>query len=86
VVNIASAWDQAANDAENIEWARRTWRDLRQFSTGGTYINFLNADEGDDRTHAAYRTNYGRLAEVKAAWDPANLFRANKNIASVQAG
>ena len=84
VVNIAGSWEHAQDDAKNIEWARNTWRDLRQFSTGGTYINFLTEDEGDDRTRAAYRTNYDRLAQVKATWDPANLFRANKNIATPQ--
>jgi FAD/FMN-containing dehydrogenase len=84
VLNIASAWERAENDTENIEWARSAWRDLRQFSTGGTYINFLNEEEGDDRTRAAYRTNYDRLAQVKAAWDPTNLFRANKNIAAAR--
>ena len=77
---MASSWEQAADDAGNIEWARNAWADMRQFSTGGTYINFLNEEEGDDRTRAAYRTNYGRLAEVKAKWDPSNLFRTNKNI------
>ena len=82
VLNIASSWVQPQDDARNIEWARGSWRDLRQFSTGGTYINFLTEDEGDDRTRAAYRTNYERLAQVKATWDPTNLFRANKNIAS----
>ena len=66
VLNIASAWEHAKDDAENIEWARNTWRDMRQFSTGGTYINFLNEEEGDERTRAAYRTNYARLAQVKA--------------------
>jgi FAD/FMN-containing dehydrogenase len=80
VVNIASSWEHAQDDAKNLEWARSTWRDLRQFSTGGTYINFLTEEEGDDRTRAAYRTNYDRLAQIKATWDPANLFRANKNI------
>ena len=80
VLNISSAWDHARDDAQNIEWARETWRDMRRFSTGGTYINFLTEDEGDDRTRAAYRTNYERLAQVKAAWDPTNLFRTNKNI------
>jgi FAD/FMN-containing dehydrogenase len=80
VLNIASAWESAAGDEENTEWARSAWRDLRQFSTGGTYINFLTDDEGEDRTLAAYRGNYGRLARVKAAWDPENVFRANKNI------
>jgi hypothetical protein len=80
VLNIASAWEHAKDDAENVEWARAAWRDLKQFSTGGTYINFLTEEEGDDRTRAAYRTNYARLVEVKAKWDPANLFRMNKNI------
>jgi FAD/FMN-containing dehydrogenase len=80
VLNISSAWEHAKDDAQNIEWARETWRDMRRFSTGGTYINFLTEDEGDDRTRAAYRTNYERLAQVKAAWDPTNLFRTNKNI------
>jgi FAD/FMN-containing dehydrogenase len=81
VLNVASAWERAEDDGRNIEWARRTWGDMRRFSTGGTYVNFLTEEEGDDRTRAAYRTNYARLAEVKAKWDPANIFRANKNIA-----
>ncbi len=80
VLNIASAWEQPGDDAENIEWARSAWRDMRQFSTGGTYVNFLTEDEADERTRAAYRSNYARLAEVKAKWDSANLFHTNKNI------
>jgi FAD/FMN-containing dehydrogenase len=80
VLNISAAWDNAANDAENVEWARESWRDMRRFSTGGTYVNFLTEEEGDDRTRAAYRTNYPRLARLKAEWDPGNLFHTNKNI------
>jgi FAD/FMN-containing dehydrogenase len=82
VINIAAAWDAAEKDAENVAWARTAWSDLRQFSTGGVYVNFLTDDEGDDRTRAAFRNNYGRLAAAKATWDPENLFRANKNIAA----
>ena len=80
VINIAGSWERPEQDAANIEWARTAWRDLRQFSTGGTYINFLTEEEGADRTRAAYRSNYDRLAEVKAKWDPTNLFHANKNV------
>ena len=58
----------------------RRWRDMRRFSTGGTYVNFLTEEEGDDRTRAAYRSNYPRLARLKAEWDPGNLFHTNKNI------
>jgi FAD/FMN-containing dehydrogenase len=81
IVNIAGSWERAEQDAENVEWARAAWRDLRRFSTGGTYVNFLTVDDGDDRVRAAYGANYERLAQIKAAWDPENAFRINKNVA-----
>ena len=80
VLNIAASWEKAENDKTNIDWARAAWRDMRSFSTGGTYMNFLTEEETDDRIHAAYRKNYERLVEIKTKWDPANLFRINKNI------
>jgi FAD/FMN-containing dehydrogenase len=83
VLGIAASWENAAEDAKHIEWARAAWRDLRRFSTGGTYVNFLTADEGDDRIRAAYGANYERLAAVKARWDGDNVLRVNKNIAPV---
>lgn len=80
VLNITSAWEKAADDAEQIEWARSTWRDMKRFSTGGTYVNFLTEEEVGERVAAAYGKHVGRLAQVKQAWDPGNLFRVNKNI------
>jgi FAD/FMN-containing dehydrogenase len=80
VVNITASWEKAEDDAANVEWARETWRDLRRFSTGGTYVNFLTGEEGTDRIRAAYGALYDRLAEIKARWDPTNLFQANKNV------
>jgi FAD/FMN-containing dehydrogenase len=40
-------------------------------------MNFLT---GDDRPGAAYGDDYDRLAEIKAEWDPGNLFRSNQNV------
>lgn len=37
-------------------------------------------DEGDDNVKAAYRDHYPRLAAIKKAVDPENLFRVNQNI------
>jgi FAD/FMN-containing dehydrogenase len=81
VLNITASWENTRHDAANIEWARAAWRDMRRFSTGGTYVNFLTEEEGEERIHAAYGKNYKRLVEVKTKWDPGNLFRMNKNIA-----
>ena len=80
VVNIAAAWEDAAEDAVHQDWARATHDAIKQYSTGGTYVNFLSDDEPDARTRSAYRDNYERLRDVKRAWDPQNLFRNNKNI------
>ena len=78
--NVAASWESPADDTKNIEWARRTWDDLRRFSTGGTYVNFLTDDDDAARTQAAYGGHVSRLAHIKATWDPDNLFRTNKNI------
>jgi hypothetical protein len=79
--NVTGSWESAADDGANIEWVRSTWQDLRRFSTGGTYVNFLTEEEGADRIRSAYGQHYERLAAIKAKWDPTNLFRVNKNIA-----
>lgn len=80
VLNITGSWEKTADDQTNMAWARAAWRELRSFSTGGTYINFLTEEEGTERIRAAYGTNYERLVAAKTKWDPRNLFRMNKNI------
>jgi FAD/FMN-containing dehydrogenase len=64
----------------NREWVRSAWRALKPFSTGGNYINFQTADEEADRAVESYRGNFERLGEIKAIYDPNNVFRVNRNI------
>jgi FAD binding domain/Berberine and berberine like len=80
VLNIGGAWEHASDDAENMAWARDAWNDLKSFSTGGTYINFLTQDEGRERIEAALGKSLSRLGKVKSQWDPENIFRMNRNI------
>jgi FAD/FMN-containing dehydrogenase len=81
VFNVTASWENAADDDGNIAWARAAWSDMKKFSTGGTYLNFLTEDEGNDRLRSALRGNYDRLIDIKTQWDPTNVFRTNKNIA-----
>ena len=80
VLNIGGSWEQANEDGANVDWAREAWNDLKSFSTGGTYINFLTEDEGPERIEAALGKGLKRLAVVKTNWDPENVFRTNRNI------
>ena len=77
VVAAAQSPDPSATDGLVAAADAFTAR-VRPHATGGSFINFL----GDpDRIADAYTPDdYRRLTEVKAAWDPDNLFRANHNI------
>ena len=81
VLNMTASWEEASEDAIHTAWARDAWNDLKSFSTGGTYLNFLNADEGKERTEDALGRGMQRLKEIKQKWDPQNVFRTNRNIA-----
>ena len=68
-----------ANNSRIIAWSKEYWRTMHSFSSGGAYVNMM-MDEGQERVKAAYRDNYERLAQIKAKYDPQNLFRVNQNI------
>ncbi len=67
-------------NAEAIrDWCVGYWDATHPYSAGGAYVNFM-MDEGQERVRATYRDNYDRLAQVKARYDPDNVFRVNQNI------
>ena len=80
VMNVHGRWDDPADDKRCIGWARDFFNASAPFASGGVYVNFLTADEGD-RVRSAYGPNYDRLVQVKRKYDPDNLFRTNQNIA-----
>ena len=74
-----------ANNQRMIGWARDYWMALHPYSAGGGYVNMM-MDEGTDSVQAAYRDNYARLAQIKATYDPGNLFHVNQNITPTSGG
>jgi FAD/FMN-containing dehydrogenase len=94
VANDATAWNwrgakwaqvmagispDPADNEQMIAWARAYWEALHPHSAGGAYVNMM-MEEGQERVRSSYGANYDRLAAVKAAYDPGNLFRMNQNI------
>ncbi len=80
VVHPFGLWDDPADDERVIGWARGFRDDIARFASGGTYLNFMG-DEGEDRVRAAYgEEKYARLTQIKARYDPDNVFRGNQNI------
>jgi FAD/FMN-containing dehydrogenase len=80
---IDAAWlpEQADSvGAAEAAWARE-FLDALQPHRAGVYVNFLDSDDDTGRVREAYGDDtYRRLAEVKAKYDPENVFHNNKNI------
>jgi FAD/FMN-containing dehydrogenase len=77
---FSGTWPPDKPAEPHITWVRSSWEKIRRYSTGGNYINFQLADDDMGRLSAAYGSNFERLRRVKAAYDPDNLFRVNRNI------
>ena len=80
LVAILPLWSDPADDEAQISWARATCEALAPFSAGGTYLNYIGADE-DDTVEAAFANNLERLKELKRKYDPTNFFSMNTNVA-----
>ncbi|MEV6053670.1 FAD-binding oxidoreductase [Streptomyces sp. NPDC052107] len=78
---IVAGIDPDPANAEAIrQWCVDYWTDLHPHSMGGSYVNFIGPGESQERVRTTYRGHYDRLAAVKRAYDPDNLFHANQNI------
>jgi FAD/FMN-containing dehydrogenase len=80
---IDAAWLPDQDDTvgtSEAAWAREFLQAL-QPHRAGVYVNFLDSDDDTNRVREAYgEDTYVRLAEVKAKYDPENVFHNNKNI------
>jgi len=77
---ILGMGDDPGIDGAIKAWVRSTWKAIQPFSTGGVYVNYMDAHESDRIGDAYGSTHYARLVELKKRYDPDNLFRLNQNI------
>ncbi len=68
--------------AADRRWVRDFWDALRPHAigTGDGYINGISDDPGDRVRQNYGSAKYDRLAQVKAVYDPGNVFHRNANI------
>jgi hypothetical protein len=79
VTMVAVAPTAELLDADRA-WARATWTELVPHAEGvASYVNFMGEYE-EDRVKTSYGSKYERLAKIKAAYDPDNVFHLNANI------
>jgi len=79
MANVAAFYTGPEDRLVREAWVDEFAAELRQ-SDPGAYVNFVG-DEGAGRVRAAYPgATWDRLAEIKARYDPTNLFRRNQNI------
>jgi hypothetical protein len=81
LVSPEAGWEHAQDDQANIAWVRACIGDIERFSDGSRYLNFAGLyEEGDEMMRGGFGPQYDRLAQLKAKYDPANLFGLNQNI------
>jgi FAD/FMN-containing dehydrogenase len=79
LINIAGQWHEPRASEDEIAWARDTFAALEPHLSGGAYSNFMVDDDPRAAT-VAYGSTLERLQQIKATYDPDNVFRLNQNI------
>ena len=77
LINIPASWEDPAETDDEVAWVRDTFAALQPHVSGGAYVNFMEADDvAADET--AYGGTLARLQQVKATYDPQNVFTSTR--------
>jgi hypothetical protein len=74
-----NAGDSPAIVSANKSWLSTTWQGMRPYASGEAYQNYIDPDLGNWQ-QAYYGANLPRLQQVKATYDPGNLFHFAQSI------
>ena len=80
MLGIEANWEDANDDEANMAWARDVRAAAEPWGTGARYANFPGLYEADESPDF-FGANHERLAALKTAYDPDNVFDRNHNVA-----
>lgn len=78
-VEFLGHWTDPARDREHLGWLAGIREEMREFMTGGAYINSPDRDL-TDWPRAYYGNKLPRLMDVKRRYDPDNVFAFEQSI------
>jgi FAD/FMN-containing dehydrogenase len=77
-------WEDPALDDTCRDWTRQTMAAVDADTTLGRYANGISAADPDMTRRIYGDEKLARLAELKRAWDPDNVFHLNHNVAPAE--
>jgi len=81
MVTVSGSWDDPGLDQDGIAWARAAIDSVGAWQHPGAYSNYVSQQESPLEASAMYGSAiYARLAQVKQAYDPGNVFRSARNV------
>lgn len=75
-----ACWETPDQTEYEMGWVQRFSTAFEHDLTGGIYLNFEPGTTAEHVKAGFGEEKYRRLSELKAVWDPTNLFRSNHNI------
>jgi FAD/FMN-containing dehydrogenase len=81
-IQYTASWnptDPSSTVSANLAWLNNTWQAMRPYVNGEAYQNYIDPDLAN-WPQAYYGANLARLQQVKATYDPANLFHFAQSI------
>jgi FAD/FMN-containing dehydrogenase len=78
-IQYYSSWTSAADTPTRVKYVQDLYASMRPYVSGAAYVNYCDLDL-PDWANAYWGANLPRLRQIKAAFDPDNLFRQAQSV------